>query len=896
MPADPRAVFRAVLVLGLIFLTTSALGITLEEGRKAFSRQDWKSAVGLLTQFLTENPESPEAPTAAFLRGVSLYQQGEFRASLDAFQKLERTWPRSDFAPRLPYWKGTAALAAGQTAVAERELLAQTKILDQEPFTTRAWLNLALARNAQGKSDATIEALRAFTSASQEAALVSQAWALWGDLDRKAGRHHEALNHYEKARKANPGDRWDLWATLQSLDLRIALGRFEEAWADLEDGVSRFPDDARWGPRRVTVARGRGDGPGLMAALEAVWAVEPDPAKKQELASNRARAAEEGESPEPVWWLRASQGPLVPVGAAAIQRYAYFVEQEGRPAEASAALEAWAATVPLGGAYREEVRSRAALDRLVAGDTNGAASIWDALVGEFPRSNRMPGWLLQRGRIRLAAGDTTKALADFSRLIKDHPQAEEVSEARYQTGLVYLERQEPARAEAWFYPLIEELGSGDLYERALLARGICFVNAGKNDLARGSLTRLIRESPNGTWTAEAWAALGRNALQISSFQEAAQAYGQAADLLTDPLARASALWSQAEALAGVPDPDAASKAFDRYASEIPSLPKAAEARYRQGSVFVPGKDWARALEVWKRVVGWVSGGTRAQVREGMATALLRLGRTEEAWEELNALEGELPSPEAWYRWGLAATSMGEGDWAVKAFQFLLQNHPSSSVAEAALPRAAGALLSGGRPDEAMARYADYFRKFGRQSAAAPVARAASMGALAFPATLEALIGASKTWDLAPEVAAEFSLAWAQSRLDADSEVAQAELQALSQSAPWASQRSEALWLLGRWHKDRGRLAEARRLLTSATAIGDDLSVFKARWSLAQVTEAEGDPSAAARQKESAEKAAGPGVPLEFRLQVLREAVESWTKAGKGDEASRVKRRIATLEG
>ena len=77
-------------------------------------------------------------------------------------------------------------------------------------------------------------------------------------------------------------------------------------------------------------------------------------------------------------------------------------------------------------------------------------------------------------------------------------------------------------------------------------------------------------------------------------------------------------------------------------------------------------------------------------------------------------------------------------------------------------------------------------------------------------------------------------------------------------------------------------------------MGDDLSVFRARWSLAQVTQREGDLIAAARQRESVEKAAGPGVPLEFRLQVLKEAMETWIKAGKGDDANRVKKRIDGL--
>ena len=722
---------RRVFVSVLLVVTLLGWATPYDDGKDAFVRQDWRSAALSLGKFLADNSESPDAPTASFLRGVALYQAADYRASLDAFQKLERTWPQSVYTPRLPYWKGTAALAAGQAALAERELAAQARITGQEPFSTRALLNLALARISLGKDDLAIEALDSFTRASKEPALMAQAWAAWGDLDRKSGRHAQALARYREARGANPGDLWDLWSRTQALDLLIALGRFAEAREDLDRAVELFPTEKdRWDARRIPVARGLKDSTGLAVALETVWSRESDLRMKQELASNRARVAEESGKPEALWWLRASQGPETLVGGPAILRYAYLLETTGNPSEAARALESWAATnngSPAAGL--EETRSRAAQDWLVAAEMVRAGQALDRLIFDFPQSTRMPAWLLDRGRVRLEAGDTTKALIDFTRLLKDFPKAGEGPEARYQTGLVYLKRQEPVRAEAWFYGLIEDLGSGDLYERTLLARGISFVNAGKTDLARGSLQRLIRESPDGFWTGDAWAALGRNALQVSLFEEAAEAFGQAETSLSDPEAKAKALWSQAEALAARPDTvEAASKAFSRFAVDYPAPPRAGEARYRQGAVFVPTQDWESALNVWSTVVGWVTGDPLARTREGMATALLRLGKPEEGWKQLEILESVLPSPEAWYRWGLAASSLAEADWAVKAFQYLLQHHPESPVAEAALPRAAGALLNGGRSDEALARYADYFKKFGLQPSSAPVARAAAAGA------------------------------------------------------------------------------------------------------------------------------------------------------------------------
>jgi tetratricopeptide (TPR) repeat protein len=887
-----RALFAAV------FLTAALAGasaLSFDQGKDAFGRQEWKSAAALLSQFLQENPDDAQAPSAAFLRGVALYQLGDYRASLDSFQKLDRTWPQSAFAKRLPYWKGTAALAAGQAALAERELAGQARYPDQEPYSTRALLNLALARISLGKDGQAVEALDAFTKASREPSLTAQAWAVWGDADRKAGRNDEALVHYKASWSAHPGDHWDLWSRTQAVDLLVSLQRFDDARSLLEASAALFPKELdRWDSRRAVVARALGDKPGTAKALEAQWAREADPRKKQDLAANRARTAEDEGQPDALWWLRASVGPDETLGAQAVLRHAFLLETASKAGEAVKALDDWASahkTAPA--ALREQVRSRAAQDRWTSGDA-GARKAWDRLVADFPQSARMPSWLLARGRLALDAGDTIPALADFSRILQDFPRAPETAEARYETGLVYLQRQEPARAEGWFYGLVQELKSGDLYQRALLARGVSFVNSGQTDLARGSLQRLIREVPQGPWTGAAWSALGRNALQARLFDEASDAFTQAEPALTDPADKAKALWSLAEAREGQGKAAEASAAYARYAVDYAAQPRVAEAQYRRGAAWFAVKDWQSAFDVWNGVVGGLKGSALAMTREGMATALLRLGRVQDGWDQLELLEAAVPTPEAWYRWGQAATALGQADWAVKAFQVLLQKHPDSAVAEAALPRAAGALLGGGKPDEALARYSDYFKKFGQQPSSAPVARAAAAAAQPYPATLEALVKASRTWTLAPEVAAEFSLAWAQSRLDSDTAAAQGELQDLSRTAPWTSQRSEALAILGRWHLAHGRLPEARTALEAAANQGDDLSVFKAQWALAQVTEKEGDLVGAARQREAAEKAAGPGVPLEFRLQVLQEAADTWTAAGKPDEAARVQKRIAVL--
>ncbi len=879
-------VFRAALFLVAVGVSATPF----DDGKDAFGREQWKPAVAAFDRFLKDNADSPQAPTAAFLRGVALYQLGDYRASLDAFQKFDRAWPQSPLTRRLPYWKGTAALAAGQPAVAVRELTAQNQFPQEEPYATRSLLNLGLAYVALSQPNKAAASLDAFIKASHEDALLAQAWTVWGDLDR-AAQPGSAFERYRKASAAQPGGRWDLSARTQTIDLLTSQNRWNDARSAVDDASAVFPAEAdRWDERRVIIAKALGDRAGLIKALEARWG-RAEPKLKQELAVNRALVAEESGTSEPVWWQRASQGPDDDAAAKAIERYAFSLENAKQWSDAARALESWAATRPT--SRFEQAGSRAAQDRLLAGDGAAASKLWSKLLAGFPQSSRVPSWLLARGRVALDTGDTTRALEDFTRITKDFTQAPESAEARYQIGLVYLKRQEPVRAESWFYGLVQELKSGDLYQRALLARGVSFVDSGQGDLARGSLQRLIRESPDSPWAVEAWIALGRNALQGRVFDEASDALAHAMDTASGE-ARSRALWYHADARSGTGDADGASADYARYAAEFADSPRAAEALYRQGAAYFTAQSWQKALDGWNANLGKLRGTWRQQTQEGVATALLKLGRAGEGWDKLMALDAETPSSDALYRWGQAATVQGEGDWAMKAFQTLLQKYPESKAAEAALPRAAGALLGSGRTDEAMARYADYFQKYGRQPAAAPVARSAATAALAFPATLATLVKASAGWKLSPEVAAEFALVWAQSRLDSDTDAAQKELADLAATAPWASQRSEALATVGRWHLAHTRLPEAREALEAAAGLGDDLSVFKARWALAQVTAKEGDVASSARQREAAEQAAGPGVPNEFRLQVLQEAVDAWTQAGQPDDAARVKKRMAAL--
>ena len=862
----------------------------LDQGSSAFSRQDYAGAIVLFSRLLKDFPEDSRSTTAAFLKGVSQYQAGQPQLALDSFQKLERAWPLSEFRKRLPYWKGVSALLAGLLPVAERELVAQAGFPDEKPWYVRSLFHLGLVRQQLKQDAAAVELWKKFLALSTEPELRAKAELLLGRQAQIEGASADALEWFRRASLEAPASMWDHEARKARIDLELSGAGFDTLRL-LEESSQLFPEDRDfWETRRIEAYRKAGNNDGSRQAILQRLARESDPLAKQKLSINLALLSDESGNPDLELWARAAKGPDASLVAMAVRRQSSLLEASGRWLEAAQLLESQPED--------EQSLTRAVQDYQAGGATKSAQSALNRLIQSFNDSPALPQWLDARAGLNLQAGDTSGALRDLDRILKDFPSYSRLTEVRYQMGLVYLKRDEPLRAESWFYGLVNELKSGELYERALLARGQAFVNAGNSDLARGSLERLIRERPNGDWAADAWYALAKVQLKERNFSAAWDAFSSASVHFGDPARKATALWEGVEASAELGDPVMASSRYQLFAAAFPTDPRAGESLFRSGNVYAQNKAWTTAIDRWNQDFSILKSPAREQTRLGLALAYLQLGQILRANEQLLALEKEAISPEvaanAWFLYGQSATALGLASEATSAFETLIRLHPSSPLVEKALPRAAGALLGNGDPKLALARYADFFSRFGLQSSSVAVARSACAASAAYPELLQQLVNQSRSWPLTPEVRAEFDLAWWRSQLDVDPAQALAELQKLSRAAPWSSQRSQALTIAGQWSLARNRVDDARTYFEAAQSLGDDLSVYTAKLGLAQVLEKEGRPEEAARQRETTEKSAGPGVPLEFRLTTLKEALELWKAAGKSDDIARVSARLAAL--
>jgi TolA-binding protein len=64
------------------------------------------------------------------------------------------------------------------------------------------------------------------------------------------------------------------------------------------------------------------------------------------------------------------------------------------------------------------------------GDLKGAESELEDLVTRYPRGDKAPAALLERGKLLIRSGDPSSARTTFSRLIKEYPTTAEAAQAR----------------------------------------------------------------------------------------------------------------------------------------------------------------------------------------------------------------------------------------------------------------------------------------------------------------------------------------------------------------------------------------------------------------------------------------------------------------------------------
>lgn len=202
----------------------------LAAAETAFEAEEWDQALVWLTVPRRE-PQTRER--ASLLRAQIALRRG--RPS-EAVGPLDEVDPNGPQALAAAFWKGRTLLAVGQT---ERGLAWFRGYVAQRGDDPEGWRWLAVAAYDLGSRDEAITALNEVTRLRPDDA---PAWRTLGLVHREQVDHDLAIQAYERALKADPGQpgvRLELAASL------VEAGRFTEAEAQLERCRGQVPEADR---------------------------------------------------------------------------------------------------------------------------------------------------------------------------------------------------------------------------------------------------------------------------------------------------------------------------------------------------------------------------------------------------------------------------------------------------------------------------------------------------------------------------------------------------------------------------------------------------------------------------------------------------------------------------
>ena len=873
------------------------------EIEQAFNAQAWSETVELGSRFLETYPDDTQAGSACFLRGMALLHTGQPEQALGSFQKASRLVQTGALTQRLPFWEGYAAFQAGMWSTAKDYWEAQTKLSGAPELSAKAWFYLGLVR--QKLEDPTaIQAWTTFINQPLDDTLKPQALIRLGDLTVTQDPSR-AQNYWEKLLRDYPHNSLAPDAALRLAPLLAHQQRTEETQI-LERVWKNHPDRAsELLPVLIDAEQKQSHWQQASDFLRAYLALDLSPAHRQKAWSDLAWLQTQNHEEATLAWSKAAQGPDEDLASQAELSWALEKEKSGQVLQAAEGSYAWAKEHPQ--APRESLLWNAVRLWREKSYWKQAQETLKFIIQEYPHSPQLKLYLLEEAKIADYQGNSTQVLKLSQQLQDQFHETAEAQEALYLMGMVYLNRGEPLRAEGYFYTLMEHLGNGqssgqkDLYWRALLARGLAFLDGGKTDLAQASLKRLLNESPDGPWTGAAWSALGAVLFREAQYEQASQAYAQAVPHLKMP-DQENAAWHQAQALSSGQLWDKAAAAYQSFVKTYPQSAHNLEALFLQGlSLARQGKN-QQALAIWGLELRHPSLRLSPEWWEEAAVAELKLGQVSQAWqrlEEMAKVYQKQPQTvaELFNRWAQTAQSLGKAEEAQKAYTYVVVHYPQTKAAETALPQAAGALVQpGGDLHQAFSRYAQYFETYGHTMEAVSVLKAACLQiSQTSPQGFAEFTQLAKKWNLSPEAQAELDLQWWKSRIDADPTSALAALDHLARTAPWASQRSEALRTAGLWAMRQQKWDQARAFLKAASHLGDDLSIFEARLSLSDLAVQQGEKENAARLLETAVLQSGEGVPQAFRVQALKKALSLWQQLNRPDDVQRVQSRLRQVE-
>jgi TolA-binding protein len=626
----------------------------------------------LLYAELAAKADSPPAEAAQFHLGALEYDLGQYEKSIAAFAAFDGRLSRSPWRPNALLGRGLALAKLDRTD----EALAQfDAVLDDQTAggelqrrAARGKARIYLKKNDCAAAVKLLEELLARPGEENAADKDLESRYLLAVGLQGLGRHEAALEAARLVADAAAG-RLRADAKLLQGSLLMALKKFAEAVAPLEEFLSAAPNDAKDDQNAAADSRAK-----ALAELSICCA--------------RSGKLERAKTAYAEFAGRFEKHPLFGPTTEHLAEAAFAANDPAWSAELSARLSGV-------GTAEMDFKGRLGVgwSRYKAGKLEEAAEVFDELLKKNPPAEIAAEAAFVRGRILEELNQPEKALEMYDLLIGQYPAAKDRAEALLAAARLSAKQKHPDRAAERLQLLDKDYPQFARLDAALYEWAWAMLEQDKADEAAALFERLHKEHPQSRYWADAVARLAQSALDAKDFRKADALAGElTAKPELDPPLRQYALDLAGQAAAGLDDWPRSRAAFETLIKEFPDSPRrpvaefsVAESHYRQGELAAAEglleKLAARLKELPRQP--WM-----AMVPLRRAQILAQREQWNDAYELAAKIEADFPDfPQQYevdYLLGRCLASRAEFDAARQAYKKTIESAAGAKTETAAM--------------------------------------------------------------------------------------------------------------------------------------------------------------------------------------------------------------------
>lgn len=652
------------------------------------------------------------------------------KKSIDAFSRLQKEFPDSEFIDRSLFYRGEAAFGMDDSARAVKfynQLLALPKA-SQSPFRCDALYARGVALESLGRAQDALASFDQLLSACADNDLVTDVHLRRGDLSILAKSYDDAIASFEAAIESSDAAEDRSYAIYRQGFAEFAAGRPAKAAKRYERLLDEYPDSRYAAKATLAAGQSAYRGGEVDAASQRFAEVleQGNRAAATEAAHWLARIGLTTERPlkEIETMIRAQvdrgvegdfelelkldlaeivsmdasrieeslklfesvyrQSPQAPTAPRALYNAAFSAFQGNKLAQALSLSKAFAKAFP-DHALANDVAFIAAEASWGSGNQAAAAKQFASLAIVDPKQNPQHAqWVLRALEALTATDQLDAAIQLYDEQVSRLPSNPQ-GEAGLLIGNAALSAGEHKTAIRLFSRSADQKPSWPRADEARLMSGQAHLVAGNENRAVQIWNRLIKSAPQSRMASQAQYKLASVATANGNHEQAARYYQQILSANNDPGLIPYAQYSRGYGLLQMARDDQAVEVLTQLREDYPQHSVSQDALLSLGIAF-------RNLEKYKEAQRWLTEFLETQPAGiGLGHALYELALVDQAEkrplkaaESLRRLIKEVPRypdmDKVLYELGWSVQEAGKDDEAVEHFANLIDRYPNTSLA------------------------------------------------------------------------------------------------------------------------------------------------------------------------------------------------------------------------